>query len=71
MADRPIASDLSYEVIQQQRREAEGLALESHEAHQVTRPITGTRFDELVERLGGRAPLVHENSDGLAGRHGE
>lgn len=68
--DTPIASALSYEVFEQRRSESKLSAPafnQSYQGRKTTR-ITGTRHDELIARLGGRAPLVHEQGDG--GSHG-
>lgn len=52
--ERLVASDLSYEVLQRQRRESEGASFALHQADQRGQVfVSGRRFDELMARFGG------------------
>ena len=68
MADRDFATPTHQLVLQKAHREGELSSASFHQPHQGRKAaITGTRLQELAERLTGEpTPLVHE--DGV--RHG-
>lgn len=68
--DRPFATPTYHLCLKKADRERELPPASFHQSHQ--RPqtvISGTRRDELLQRLGGRLPLNHEVGDG-ANTHG-
>lgn len=66
--DRPIASDLSYECLQRQRREQELSLLPLHQPYQRAYPKTLTRGEELERISGEHRPLASDV--GVSVRHG-